>query len=91
MKLNQHQPSWWVISVTHKGGQRALTLWRNINAGGGQSRHVKAPRAVELEGGERLQVQFASEELCAFQPVVQLASPAKRRAAFRPKLQLLKV
>ena len=66
MKSNQPHASWFVQSVTHGDGRRAITLSRDAGVNGRPSCAAKAPAAVQRKGGLKLHVQFPREEQSAF-------------------------
>jgi len=70
MKSNQPHASWFVQSVTHGDGRRAITLSRDARVNGRQSCAAKAPAAGQRKGGVKLCVQFPGEELSGFPPLV---------------------
>jgi hypothetical protein len=70
MKLSQPHACWSVQSITRRDGRRAITLSRKLRVNGSQSYAGKAPGPNQRKDGLKLRVQFANEELSAFQPRV---------------------
>jgi hypothetical protein len=89
MKPKQSLSSLSLRSAINGDGRRVITLWRTSRPDGSPPRLVKHHPVGCGKGGLRLRVQFAPEQVSAFQPVIRHRLPPRRRLAYPPKLTFL--
>src|ERR1035438_3247142 len=78
MKTNQHPGSWSLCSVINGNGKRVITLWRTAGLNGSQPRLKKIHGVGHRKAGSKLSVQFASEDMSAFEPRIRLRVPTRQ-------------
>jgi hypothetical protein len=78
------QTSWSVRSATDSNGRRLITLGRLPN---GARTLLSAP--PRRKGSLKLRTNFAPESLSAFQPLIRVVRPLRRRFTYPPGLRLL--
>lgn len=84
MKMSPSKCAWSVRSVTDSDGKRLITLCRFPN--GARTFLSAAPRR---RGTSKLPTTFAPEELSAFQTLIRVHRPMRRRFTYPLTLQLL--
>jgi len=89
MKPKQPLCSLSLQSTINGDGRRVITLWRASRPDGSPARVVKHHRVGHRKGGLKLRVQFAPEQVSAFQSAIRHRLPSRRRLSYPPKLQLL--
>jgi hypothetical protein len=78
-KARRSGAGWWLRSITGRDGRRAITIWRCFEAKLTRFRAVNQRRGAGRQPSLRLAVQFAREELSAFQPPIGIQPPANRK------------